>query len=70
MSFTILVPARMASSRLPGKPLADIKGVPMIVRVAQRAALSRAGRVVVAADDAEIVTAKDAETIIARMPVA
>jgi len=57
VSFTILVPARMASSRLPGKPLADIKGVPMIVRVAQRAALASARRVVVAADHADIVAA-------------
>ena len=57
MSFTVLVPARMASSRLPGKPLADIAGVPMIVRVAQRAALSSASRVVVAADHADIVDA-------------
>jgi 3-deoxy-manno-octulosonate cytidylyltransferase (CMP-KDO synthetase) len=47
----------MASSRLPGKPLADIKGVPMIVRVAQRAALASARRVVVAADHADIVAA-------------
>ena len=57
MTFTVLVPARMASSRLPGKPLADIAGVPMIVRVAQRAALSGAGRVVVAADHADIIDA-------------
>ena len=57
MSFTVLVPARMASSRLPGKPLADIGGVPMIVRVAQRAALSAASRVVVAADHADILAA-------------
>jgi 3-deoxy-manno-octulosonate cytidylyltransferase (CMP-KDO synthetase) len=57
MKFTVLVPARMASSRLPGKPLADIAGVPMIVRVAQRAALSTASRVVVAADHADIVQA-------------
>ena len=57
MSFTVLVPARMASSRLPGKPLADIAGVPRIVRVAQRAALSGARRVVVAADHADIVAA-------------
>ncbi len=55
MSFTVLVPARLASSRLPGKPLADIGGLPMVVRVAQRAALSGASRVVVAADAAEIV---------------
>ena len=57
MSFTVLVPARLASSRLPRKPLADIGGLPMVVRVAQRAALSGAARVVVAADDREIVAA-------------
>ena len=57
MSFTVLVPARLASTRLPRKPLADIAGLPMVVRVAQRAALSAASRVVVAADDAEIVDA-------------
>ncbi len=57
MSFTVLIPARLASTRLPGKPLADIAGVPMIVRVAQRAALSGAHSVVVAADDASIVDA-------------
>ena len=47
--FTVLIPARMASSRLPDKPLADIAGLPMVVRVAQRAAQSAAVRVVVAA---------------------
>ena len=57
MSFTVLVPARLASTRLPRKPLADIGGRPMVVRVAQRAAQSAAARVVVAADDAEIVSA-------------
>ena len=57
MSFTVLVPARLASRRLPGKPLADLGGAPMVVRVAQRAALSAAGRVVVAADHADIVDA-------------
>jgi 3-deoxy-manno-octulosonate cytidylyltransferase (CMP-KDO synthetase) len=57
MSFCVLIPARMASSRLPDKPLADIAGLPMVVRVAQRAKLSAASRVVVAADDARIVTA-------------
>ncbi len=57
MAFTVLIPARLASTRLPRKPLADIAGVPMVVRVAQRAAQSQAARVVVAADDAEIVTA-------------
>ena len=57
MSFTVLVPARLAASRLPRKPLADIGGLPMVVRVARRAALSAASRVVVAADDIEIVQA-------------
>ena len=55
--FTVLIPARMASSRLPDKPLADIAGLPMVVRVAQRAAQSSATRVVVAADDARILQA-------------
>jgi 3-deoxy-manno-octulosonate cytidylyltransferase (CMP-KDO synthetase) len=50
MSFSIIVPARLASTRLPDKPLADIGGLPMIVRVARRAALSRARQVVVATD--------------------
>jgi 3-deoxy-manno-octulosonate cytidylyltransferase (CMP-KDO synthetase) len=57
VSFTVLVPARLQSSRLPRKVLADVGGLPMVVRVAQRAALSKAERVVVAADDAEIVAA-------------
>ena len=60
MRFTVLIPARLASTRLPGKPLADIGGLPMIVRVAQRAALSGASAVVVAADDARIVQACEA----------
>jgi 3-deoxy-manno-octulosonate cytidylyltransferase (CMP-KDO synthetase) len=57
VSFSVLIPARLASTRLPNKPLADIGGLPMVVRVAQRAALSRAAQVVVAADDAAIVAA-------------
>ena len=56
-TFTVLVPARLASTRLPNKPLADIAGLPMVVRVAQRAALSKAAQVVVAADSPEIVFA-------------
>ena len=55
--FTVVIPARMASSRLPNKPLADIAGLPMVVRVAQRALLSNAQQVVVAADDERIVQA-------------
>ena len=63
MSFTVLVPARLASTRLPGKPLADIAGLPMIVRVAQNAARSAARRVVVAADHPSIVDACTAHGI-------
>ena len=54
MSFTVLIPARYASTRLPGKPLADIAGKPMVVRVAERARASGATRVVVATDDARV----------------
>jgi 3-deoxy-manno-octulosonate cytidylyltransferase (CMP-KDO synthetase) len=57
MGFSVLIPARMASTRLPGKPLADIGGVPMVVRVARQAAQSSATQIVVAADDANIVAA-------------
>ena len=57
MTFTVLVPARMASSRLPDKPLADIGGLPMVVRVARQAARAGALRVVVAADDARVLDA-------------
>lgn len=55
--FVAIVPARLASTRLPRKPLADIGGLPMVVRVAQRAAASGAARVVVAADSDEIAAA-------------
>ena len=55
--FTVLIPARLASTRLPNKPLADIGGLPMIVRVAQRAEMSRAREVVVAADHQDILAA-------------
>ncbi len=55
--FTVLIPARLGSSRLPDKPLADIAGLPMVVRVAQRAAQSGARRIVVAADDQRILDA-------------
>lgn len=50
----IIIPARMASTRLPGKPLASIAGLPMILHVAERASRARAGRVIVAAGDPEI----------------
>ena len=52
--FTVIVPARYASIRLPGKPLLDIGGKPMVVRVAERAQESGASRVVIATDDARI----------------
>jgi 3-deoxy-manno-octulosonate cytidylyltransferase (CMP-KDO synthetase) len=57
MTFTVLIPARLASTRLPDKPLADIAGLPMVVRVAQRARLAGASRVVVAADSERIAAA-------------
>ena len=63
MTFTVLIPARLASSRLPDKPLADIAGVPMVVRVAQQARRSGAQRVVVAGDSFEIVAACQAHGI-------
>jgi 3-deoxy-manno-octulosonate cytidylyltransferase (CMP-KDO synthetase) len=53
-NFIALVPARMASSRLPDKPLADIAGLPMVVRVAQQAALSGAQRVAIATDSSAV----------------
>jgi 3-deoxy-manno-octulosonate cytidylyltransferase (CMP-KDO synthetase) len=63
MGFCVLIPARLASTRLPDKPLADIGGAPMVVRVAQRALRSSATRVVVAADSAAIVQACDAHGV-------
>jgi 3-deoxy-manno-octulosonate cytidylyltransferase (CMP-KDO synthetase) len=62
-AFTVIVPARLASTRLPFKPLADIHGLPMVVRVAQRAALSNAFQVVVAADSIEVVQACQAHGV-------
>ena len=62
-AYTVIVPARLASTRLPHKPLADIHGLPMVVRVAQRAALSNASQVVVAADSIEIVQACQAHGV-------
>ena len=55
--FTVLIPARLASTRLPDKPLADIAGKPMVVRVAERASRSGAARVVVATDNERIAQA-------------
>lgn len=61
--FTVLIPARLASTRLPDKPLADIAGLPMVVRVARQAQRSAAHRCVVAADDARIVQACEAHGV-------
>jgi 3-deoxy-manno-octulosonate cytidylyltransferase (CMP-KDO synthetase) len=63
MVFTVLIPARHASTRLPGKPLADIAGKPMVVRVAERAQRSGATDVVVATDDERIRAAVEAHGI-------
>ena len=57
LSFNVLIPARYDSVRLPGKPLLDIAGKPMVVRVAERAALSGAKKVMVATDDKRIMQA-------------
>jgi len=70
MSTLILIPARMASTRLPGKPLADIAGAPMIVHVARRAAEAGLGRVVVATDTqsvADAVRAHGFEAVMTRI---
>lgn len=53
-SLTVLIPARLGSSRLPNKPLADVAGLPLIVRVAQRVMSGTSARVVVACDDDSI----------------
>jgi 3-deoxy-manno-octulosonate cytidylyltransferase (CMP-KDO synthetase) len=55
MTPIVIIPARMAATRLPGKPLADIGGTPMILRVLAQARLAAVGDVAVAAADAEIV---------------
>ncbi len=55
--FTVVIPARYASTRLPGKPLADIGGRPMVVRVAERARDSGARAVVIATDHPDVVEA-------------
>jgi 3-deoxy-manno-octulosonate cytidylyltransferase (CMP-KDO synthetase) len=60
MNPILLIPARLASTRLPAKPLAEIGGVPMIVRVLRQAAAAALGPVVVAAGEAEIVAAVEA----------
>ena len=69
VDFTVLIPARYASSRLPAKALADIGGRPMVVRVAEQARASGARRIVVATDDARIrnaVVARGFEAVMTR----
>jgi 3-deoxy-manno-octulosonate cytidylyltransferase (CMP-KDO synthetase) len=61
--FTVLIPARHASTRLPGKPLADLAGKPMVVRVAENARRSQAARVVIATDHPAILEAARAHGI-------
>ncbi len=67
MTFRVVIPARFGSERLPGKPLADLGGRPMIVRVAEAAARSSAAEVLVATDDERILTAVEAAGITAVM---
>ena len=57
MSFVVVIPARFGSSRLPGKPLADIGGLPMVAQVLRRCQQSQAARVLVATDDERIAEA-------------
>ena len=54
MSFVVIIPARYASTRLPGKPLADIHGKPMVQHVVEKALQSGADRVIVATDDERV----------------
>jgi 3-deoxy-manno-octulosonate cytidylyltransferase (CMP-KDO synthetase) len=60
VKFRVVIPARYASSRLPGKPLADIGGKPMVVRVAERAAEAGADEAIIATDDARVLEAVEA----------
>jgi 3-deoxy-manno-octulosonate cytidylyltransferase (CMP-KDO synthetase) len=67
MTYTVIIPARLSSTRLPNKPLADLGGKPMVVRVAERAALSGAQRIVVATDHEAILSACALHQVEARM---
>ena len=67
MRFTVIIPARLASTRLPNKPLADLGGKPMVVRVAERAQASGAARIVVATDHPDILAACAAHGVEAYM---
>jgi 3-deoxy-manno-octulosonate cytidylyltransferase (CMP-KDO synthetase) len=65
--FIAIIPARLASTRLPNKPLADLGGKPMVVRVAERARLSGARDVVVATDHLDIMAACKQHGVVAHM---
>ena len=71
MRLAALIPARYAAQRLPGKPLADIGGVPMVVRVAQRASQAQGiDQVAVATDDQRIAAAVEGNAFIANLAYA
>jgi 3-deoxy-manno-octulosonate cytidylyltransferase (CMP-KDO synthetase) len=59
LKFSVIIPARYASTRFPGKPLADVAGKPMVVRVAERARSSGADEVLIATDHARIAAAAE-----------
>ena len=67
MAFNVVIPARYASARLPGKPLLDIAGKPMVVRVAEQAAKSDASEIVIATDFEKILSACEAHNFKAVM---
>jgi len=67
LAFKVVIPARYASTRLPGKPLLDLGGKPMVVRVAQRARLSGAEEIWVAADHPEVWAAAEDNEVAALM---
>ena len=65
--FKVIVPARFASTRLPGKPLLDIAGKPMVIRVAEQAAKSQANEVVIATDHEDVMQAAQSHGVAAVM---
>lgn len=70
LPFIVIIPARNASTRLPGKMLADLAGTPMVVRVAQRALASGASKVLIATDDeriAQVVQSYDYQALMTRI---
>lgn len=67
MAFKVVIPARYASTRLPGKPLLDIAGKPMVVRVAEQAAKSGASEIIIATDFEKIVSVAQAQNLKAVM---